>query len=700
MDFINTCAAGLEQLIVAEVTDWGGEIVDRQRGAVKWTGSLEQGYRACLWSRFSSRVIAVLKTFEITDADDLYEGTLTVDWREHLSVTANFAVDCVLSGDSPISNSMFGAVRIKDGIADQFREATGQRPSVQVRQPDLKVYGHVDGGRALLGLDMSGVPLHQRGYRAAAGPAPLKESLAAAIVKLSGWDGSSDLLDPMCGSGTLLIEAALMCGDSAPGLGRSYFGMFGWSGHRADIWEDLVEEAIEREERAQDRDWPSLVGFDGDEAAVEAARKNIARAGLQDRISVACRELNRLENDFKTPGYLVSNPPYGERLSDKESVKHLYRFLGSRFQSDFSDWHITMFTAAPDFADQFRIDSPERLKIFNGPLPCRLISGKPKKGAGENGFTGWQVQAGTHVSDDELVNRIIKNFKQIRSTINSQRLESCRVYDRDLPQYNVSVDLLGSSILITEYAKSTKVDQQTADARFTHAVHSVRSLFQAGREQVFTNRRLKNGGGKSRAQTIEIPEENSLFLVKLPCDTDAVFPVDQMLVRRFICSRIERRRLLAVFDRGGFSAVAAARCGAALTTTIGASAVDNALINMNFNRNGLYHDKHRIIRKPAVSWLKENKQLFDLIFINPTRSFYGTGKSTAIDTVKDQRLIIDLAVNNLAAGGAILLSTMLPSFRFDQEIKTVYRCTDLSRDMAGAMLQKRRQKLQCWLIEP
>ena len=699
MDFINTCAAGLEQLVAAEISGWGGTVNVRRRGAILWSGNLEQGYRACLWSRFSSRVILVLKAWEIGDESGLYEGTRALDWDLHLSVDSSFAVDCVLSGKGPVTNSMFGALRVKDAIADQFRESLRQRPSVRARQPDVQIYIYIGGSNVLIGLDLSGIPLHRRGYRRAAGPAPLKESLAAAIVALSGWDGSTTLLDPMCGSGTLLIEAALMHGDSAPGLGRAYFGMFGWKGHRAGLWQALVDEAVERENLAQDRNWPPLLGFDGDETAVEGARKNIVRAGLEDRISVSCRELSRLENQFGKTGHLISNPPYGERLSDKQSVKYLYRYLGSRFQRDFADWRVTMFTAAPDFADHFRIESSSNIKIFNGPLPCRLISGAAKKLPVAGNRDGWQEPTVQGAQGGELSNRIIKNFKQIKTLSAKFKLESFRIYDRDLPQYNVTIDLLGPSILITEFSASSKVDQQTADKRFNHVVHCVRSLFQVGREQVFISRRLHRNKQKSKQQTLEVQEGGGVMVIELPGNDDAGFPVDQLLIRRFIASRIGRGRFLSIFDIGGAATVAAALGGAVLTTTIAGSAADDSLINMNFNRNGMAQTTHRIVRKPIVSWLKENRQIYDLMYMNPRRTVYFKGKPVAIDMVKEQRFIIDTAMKSLAVGGMLIFSAMTPSLRLDPLFKQKYRCRDLSRDMTGALPQKRKQRFQCWQIE-
>jgi len=697
MDFISTCAAGLEQLVITEISGWGGTVTEDRRGAVSWSGDLEHGYRACLWSRFSSRVIAVLATFEIGVSDDLYETARDVSWHDHLSADSCFAVNCVLFGEGPINNSMYGALRVKDAIVDQFRERQGQRPSVQVKQPDIQVYLHLAGTRGVLGIDLSGDPLHRRGYRTAAGPAPLKESLAAAIVELSGWDGTTVLLDPMCGSGTLLIEAALKHGDSAPGLGRSYFGLLGWKAHNAAAWEALVDEAIEREANALDKPWPPLVGFDGDETAVEAARKNIARAGLDDRITVACRDVSRLENRYASPGHLISNPPYGERLSDKDSVKYLYRHLGSCFQDDFADWRITMFTAAPDFADQFRIDASRRVKIFNGPLPCRLISGAPKKKQDNSTPVVRLTPSPENGAGNELANRMVKNYRQLKSFINKQDIQSYRLYDRDLPQYNVSIDVLGSLVLVSEFAASASVDPKRADERFNRATQTVRSLFQVDRDQVYINRSSRRGKGSAKLQALAVREGNGVLMINLPHDPAAGFPVDQVLVRRSIAARVGRRRFLSIFDSGGFATITAALAGAAMTTTIGERAADNVLINRNFNRNGMAPGTHRIVRKPAVSWLKENRQPFDLVYINPRRSITGRGKKD--DAAPNLRLLIELAVRNLAPEGAVIFSTVIPSLTLDPSIRESYRCADLSREMGGMLLQKRRQHFQCWRIE-
>ena len=247
---IASCASGLEGLVGEEVALFGGLDVSPSSGVVTWRGSLETGYRCCLWSRFASRVYLQLAQFPIVDEETVYQRCMEIAWQDHLTEETSFAVSCTLAGQSPITHSRYAALKVKDGLVDSIRNRTGKRPSVQTTRPEVQIHLHVEGKTASLSLDLSGESLHRRGYRGSAVKAPLKETLGAAIVALSGWPADpGPLIDPMCGTGTLLIEAALMFGDSAPGLSRSYFGFLGWLGHDAGLWDRLVAEALEREER-------------------------------------------------------------------------------------------------------------------------------------------------------------------------------------------------------------------------------------------------------------------------------------------------------------------------------------------------------------------------------------------------------------------------------------------------------------------
>ncbi|HHD64022.1 MAG TPA: bifunctional 23S rRNA (guanine(2069)-N(7))-methyltransferase RlmK/23S rRNA (guanine(2445)-N(2))-methyltransferase RlmL, partial [Desulfobulbaceae bacterium] len=476
-----TCSAGLEDLVKAEIQEFGGTNITTAPGAVSWNGKLETAYRACLWSRFSSRILLQLASFDAPDTDALYHQVNAIEWDIHFSPTATFAVYCTLS-DSAITHSHFASLRVKDGIVDYFRWRTGKRPDIDVRKPGIRLNLHIRGDKASLALDLSGDSLHRRGYREQGGPAPLKETLAAAIAHLSGVDNAfpadTILLDPMCGSGTLLIEAALIFSDSAPGLQRNTknFGFMYWKRHSKKIWDALVTEALEREEAGQSRPWPQIIGYDADPLAVAAARKNVARAGLGDNIIIKQAQLARLHCPGKN-GLIITNPPYGERLSEKEAVKYLYRFLGWRFAEDFPGWRMGFFSANPDLADLVGLKWDGRYPLYNGPIKCRLMVGDHKARAK-------QPPGRLRISDEdisgpggELANRLRKNWDRLSPWAQENDISCFRLYDADMPEYNLAIDIYERFVHVQEYAPPKSVDSQKASERFTTALKVLRQLF-------------------------------------------------------------------------------------------------------------------------------------------------------------------------------------------------------------------------------
>jgi len=705
MNFFSSCAAGLEDLVCAEIKGWGGLVTESGRGFVRWTGPLESGYRCCLWSRFSSRLILQLAECEVQGADDLYEASASIAWEEHLSEQSSFAVDCIVTGKQSaavITNSMFGGLRVKDGLADRFREKTGRRPSVQPTRPDVQIYVQVDGTKAMLGIDLSGESLHRRGYRVAAGPAPLKENLAAAIVKLSGWDGTTTLVDPMCGSATLLIEAALILADSAPGLGRSYFGLFGWSGHRVDLWEMLVAEALDREEAARELIWPKLVGYDADIGAVRAARKNIEQAGLEEQIAVEHLEIQQLKNRFGQAGHIVCNPPYGERLADKQTVRYLYRFMGSRFHDEFGDWNITVFTAAPDYADQFRLSGASSHRLHNGPLACRLISGSPLSDppGAESLVSG--LASLTSVGDgSELANRLKKNVKKLSSWATQHRLDCFRLYDRDLPQFNVAIDVFPSCFYITEFPAPSGKDSAQVDKRFNQVIHTVRDLFQVGRERVVIRRGRGTSGAGKRAikqKPHEVGEGPAVLLAHLPGNPGNGYDIDQRFVRSLIFELAGQGPFLSLFDTTGAAIVCACHGGAEKSVIAGLSTTEIPVVAKNLSRNGMAFENHPVIDEPAMAWLSRSRETFGLIFINLRRKTYGRGTSSSFDTLRDHHRLLKTALDRLAGGGSIILSTLVPSFRLDPALDAVCSSTDISRSLFPTDLPRTAKNFRCWRI--
>ncbi len=714
MDFINTCAAGLEPLVSEELSRWEAQQLDIRRGAVSWSGGLETGYRACLWSRFSSRVILVLERFDISTSDELYEASHQFGWEDHFGEQHSFAIDCSIGGDAPVNNSMFAALRVKDGIADRFRERSGRRPTVRLERPDIRINLHIFGQQAVLGLDLSGESLHRRGYRVEAGTAPLKESLAAAVIALSGWTGETMLLDPLCGSATLLIEAALIYSDSAPGLGRSYYGLLGWAGHRDKIWSRLIEEAVEREEAARAKPWPELIGYDGDQTAVRSARKNIARAGLEDRITVSRRELHRLQEKADS-GWLVCNPPYGERLSEKQSVRYLYQFLGQRLQRSFTSWQIALFTAVPDYADLLKLEITNSYRLFNGPLSCRLLCGTPLPMVDEHGENDrlQPLQLDREVQEtaaDDFSNRLKKNYRQLSPWAAKHRLDCFRVYDRDLPQYNVSVDVLGQCLLVREFAPPAGKDARLVDDRFQAVVRSVRTLFEAGRDQVFISRSFKQRGpgktpikGRQRPLKLyEVIEADGVFLVEQGGDLEAAICLDQRFIRQRIASLVgdvpDQASLLSLFDTGGAASVQAALSGAHRTTTAGLPQKQWERVRMNFARNGMALEHHRLIEGAVLPWLKQSRDSYDVIYINPRRDRYFYSRSETFSFVAEHRQLIEYAMRCLRPDGRLFFSSLLSSFQLDRDVQRRFVCDNISSAMLPADFKRQRQRFVCWQL--
>lgn len=703
MEFVSTCAAGLEDLVADELTSFGADISSSRKGEIRWSATLEAGYRTCLWSRFSSRLILVLSEFTIDTTDDLYEAAKTITWEDHLSREDSFAVDCVLAASGPVTNSMFGALRIKDGLVDRFRERHGVRPDVQTQRPTVRVYLQVHGNRALLGLDLSGEGLHRRGYRVDSGPAPLKENLAAAIMALSGWNGSSYLIDPMCGSATLLIEAAMMKADSAPGLGRTYFGLFGWLGHQKSVWDELVAEALDREASAREQKWPPLIGYDGSRSAVLAARKNIAQAGFADRIQVAQQELHQLKNNFEQPGFLVCNPPYGERLSDSQSVKHLYRHMGDRFRDQFPGWQIALFTAAPDYADRFKLHLDKSVKIFNGPLVCRLFKGSPQAAAVPAALRKWQISKEFNQdAATELGNRLKKNFRKFHSWACDKNLDWYRLYDRDLPQFNVTIDVTNSFLHIREFPPPRGKDHRIAEERFREVTRTVRTLFAASRDQVMVHRSAsarkgpKKGG--ARTKQTEIQEGKALFMVGGEADPEGTFFPDQRFVRSYLDQAAGRGTFLSIFDTSGGAAISVALGGAQQTVTLGVGSRNVETLVNNFSRNGLHPENHKIITDSVMSWLKKSRQPFDLIYICLRKKQYRQTDSSIFKVGSDHRFLIDRTIAGLSKGGRLVVSSLLPNFELDPAVMDAYRCRTMSKKLVSPDVTRGARNFRCWEI--
>jgi putative N6-adenine-specific DNA methylase len=368
MNFFATTAKGVEELLADELRALGAAVDSVDRGGVRFSGGMDCCYMANLWLRTASRVLMPLAEFPCDSPKDLYDGVRSIQWNDLLTPEMTIAVDCNLR-DSAMTHSGFVALKAKDAIVDAIRDRHGKRPDVDTGDPDLRVNVHLVKNRCTVSLDTSGTPLDRRGYRLERTEAPLRETLASAIVTLSGWDGKTPLADPMCGSGTIVIEAALKAASRAPGLLRSAFGFRRWPGFDAGLWRRLVEEA----RGAADDSLPSgIIGCDRSAKALSVARQNSQRAMVEGLIRFDRKDLL----DFAPPpgpGVIILNPPYGKRLGEEEELKPLYKQIGDVLKQRCTGYTAFIFTGSADLAKCIGLKASRRMVLFNGPIECRLL---------------------------------------------------------------------------------------------------------------------------------------------------------------------------------------------------------------------------------------------------------------------------------------------------------------------------------------
>ena len=474
MNFFATTPKGLELLLVDELRQLGAENVSEKLAGVVFSGDIRTAYKACLWTRLANRILLPLVELPVTTPEQLYAAVQTIAWDEHLEPEGTLNVNFV-SSQSEITHTLFGAQKVKDAIVDQFRDKLGVRPSVSKENADLCIYVYLYRNRATIGIDLSGESLHRRSYRLEQRVAPLKENLAAAILMRAGWPkiaaAGGTLIDPMCGSGTLLIEAALMAGNIAPGLLRDYFGFLGWKQHTPTIWAELISEA----NGIQDLSLiPPIIGYDVDPEAVRIAIANAQRAGLSQNIHVEEQKISSFTKTTDSTGLIVVNPPYGERIGEIEELNILYSQFGAQLKKEFASWKVAVFTGNPDLGKSIGIRARKKYPLFNGTIPCQLLLfdmepewyiDRSPGALNERRIRNAQrnITEAQRETAQMFVNRLQKKHKHLKRWAQRENIHCYRLYDADLPEFGVSIDIYDEYLLVKAYPapKSVKSEKVT-----------------------------------------------------------------------------------------------------------------------------------------------------------------------------------------------------------------------------------------------
>lgn len=728
-DWVITGADGLDDLLAEELTALGGSEPRRLKGAIAVRGDLAAGYRFCLWSRLASRVLMPLFTVPSGDPDALYQAALAHPWEKVLREQATLAIRAA-AAKGVNTHTRFASLRLKDAIVDRYRERTGERPAIDTDQPDLALHLFIEADRLTVSLDFSGDSLHKRGYRVAQTDAPLKENLAAAMLMQAGWParGRGQLFDPLCGSGTVLIEAALMWADAAPGLSRVFFGFEGWAGHDLNLWRSLREEAAARKRAGLQRGTPMLVGCDADEQALACARRNAQSAGVAAWITLDCQAISEwdlpaswteeAQAQERVPdaplGLIASNPPYGERLGEESTIRDLYRAIGRRLREQLPHWDAVVLAADIQHADALGLGHLATLRLFNGALPIfarhgRVLAAEPELPLQ---FPGSLEDIPAEGMD--FANRLVKSLKAALKDAEREDVRCFRLYDADLPEFNLAIDVYDGRLHVQEYAPPKSVDPDKAAARFKLALLVIRKVMGLHRDKVFIKVRERQTGkqqyekkGKG-GKFFEVREGRARLLVNFTDYLDTGLFLDHRPLRLRLAAEAGGKHFLNLFAYTGSASVQAAlgdggNGGALSTTTVDMSATYLHWADRNLALNGLPEARHRLIQADVMSWLRDeqaavSRELYELIFVDPPTFSNSKRMDDVFDVQRDHVQLLRMSMNLLTQDGTLYFSNNFRKFQLDDWLGEQYVVEDISADTIGFDFQRNARIHRCWRL--
>lgn len=747
--FLVSAPRGLSDLLARELVALGAADARERSTGVTFSGDLSVAYRACLWSRVANRVFLELARFEVADAEGFYDAVREIDWTEHLGPEATLA--CDFSGHHPaITHTHFGALKLKDAIVDSVRDARAWRPSVELDRPSVRVHAHAHGNNIALSLDLSGESLHRRGYRGAAGEAPLKENVAAGVLMRSGWPEAAaqgvEFLDPMCGSGTFVIEAALMASDRAPGLDRDYFGFLGWAGHDADAWEELCAQARARAragaEAAVARGLEGAIrGQDRDPVAVRNARGNAERAGMQGLVRFEVRPLAEAAPMPRTrgadaegdspgsavhaagasapaapSGFLCTNPPYGVRLEDRETARAVHRELGAVLRERFQGWSAAVLTGAPEMGLELGIRAHRTHTVWNGAIECRLLRMKVETGsAREPGRLG---KGDANLRDSPgaqmFANRLAKNLKKQQTWAQRSGVSCYRLYDADMPEYAFAIDVYQTVdvsgpltwLYVQEYAAPAEIELEAVRKRRGEALSTLSDVTGVVPERVRIRTRRKNKRGEQytkvqeRADFHVVMEDGLKLLVNFDDYLDTGLFLDHRTTRARLRAAASGKRFLNLFAYTCTASVHAAAGGAVSTTSIDMSNTYLNWAQRNFELNGMSPDRNGLVQADCRVWLQDARERYDLIFIDPPTFSNSKRMEGVFDVERDHPEFIDGCARLLAPGGLIVFSTNSQRFRLDESLSRRYDIRDISAQTLPKDFERNPRIHRCFEIRP
>lgn len=684
-----SCPKGIEPLLLDELQQLGGFTLTKQQvGGLYGQADLQTLYRICLHSRLANRVLLQLDQCKVAHKRELRDWLLSIDWASHM--TADDSLHIRFFGElEGIRHTQYGAQFSKDAIVDFFRDRCGRRPSVDHEQPRLRFQIYVKKGRANCYLDLSGDSLHQRGYRTGVGPAPLKENLAAVLLIRAGWpeiaSAGGALIDPLCGSGTLLTEGALIAANLAPGLLRKHFGFIHWRQHDPALWENEIENA-----RSRINDTiPPIIGYDKDARALGNARLHINNLNLN---TDAIRVYRKTIADWKKPshislipGLLITNPPYGERLGNGRDLYELYKQLGTQWVNECRDWRAALFTSSPQLVKATRMYWNRSYVFYNGALKCRLYLLQLERGLKkELGMEPVRTELNEQVDIKDFANRIDKNRRRLSGWINQHNIECYRLYYSDIPEFALAIDMYRDWAVVQEFKPPKTVNSDMSRLRLDAVQASLPAILNVEPDHIVFKQRHRQ---KEHTQYEKQGESNNLLqvnegIVKLLVDlhsyVDTGLFLDHRPLRLKLARLCRNKSFLNLFCYTAAATVHAAVGGAARSVSIDMSKTYIDWAAKNFMLNRIDTVRHELIRADILSCLKTPTEQFEVVFLDPPTFSNSKRMREILDIQRDHERLIKHTMSCVSQNGMLLFSCNFRKFRLDTGIQDQYAVKDIT----------------------
>ena len=701
-----TTARGFEELLKVELTELGATECKIAQGGVHFQADDEALYRSLLWSRLASRILLPIVNGKVYSDLDLYSIVTGQDWLSYFDEKATFFVD--FNGtNQEIRHTQFGAMRVKDAIVDYFERQGKARPNVDKDYPDIRIHAYLNKEELVVSLDLSGEALHLRGYREYTGQAPLRETLAAAIVLRSGWKKGTPLVDPMCGSGTLLIEAAQMEAQIAAQLHRLHWGFDCWKGHNQDAWDKVKAEAAQQAETYFNQNLkPHFYGFDLDHRVLKKAQKNAQNAGVAHLIQWKQGDVAALKNPSPDEvGTVICNPPYGERLGTTPALIALYSVFGQRLKNEFGGWNASIFSSESTLLDCLRMRSHRQFKAKNGPLDCvqkNYQISERKESSVENPL---EFDRTSTVAVD-FANRLQKNIKKIEKWAKQQGLDAYRLYDADLPEYNVAVDRYGDHIVVQEYAAPKNIDENKARQRLLDAVTATLQVTGIETNKLILKVRQKQKGTNqyeklaNKGEYFYVNEYGAQLWVNLTDYLDTGLFLDHRLTRKMVGEMAKGKDFLNLFAYTGSATVHAALGGAKSTTTVDMSNTYLNWAEQNLILNDIEGKQHKLIQADCLQWLEKCDRQFDLIFVDPPTFSNSKRMEDSWDVQRDHIKLMRNLKRILRPNGTIVFSNNKRGFKMDFETldELGLSAVEISAKTLPLDFERNKQIHNCWIV--